>query len=106
MATETGDAFERAAEKEHRIRTGRQRAQRGGRYQYGSLAWARASLHSKVNTLVFLSMALAVHWYFVQRVTNWVIAHGIIIALVFLGLVHAWGAQRVAEAELREKNRE
>ncbi len=106
MATETGDAFERAAEKEHRIRTGRQRAAGLSRYQYGSLAWARSRLHSYINWLLVLSILLGLHYFWVQRVTNWVIAHMVVIALTFVGLVQAWGAQRVAEAELKEKSRE
>ena len=95
---ETGDAFERAADKEffHRLRPNRQRRR-------GSLAYARSSFHGTLNGLVFLALAFGVHWYFVQRVTNWVIAHGVLIVLTFLSLVSAWGDARVAEAELMER---
>ena len=96
MMTETDDAFERAADIECRLQTRRQK-------KHGSVAAARASLHSNLNGLLFLSLALGVHWYFVQRVTNWVIAHGVVVALTFLGLVSAWGDQRVAEAALLER---
>lgn len=98
MMAETDDAFDRAADIEYRLQTRRQRKQ-------GSLALARASFHSTLNGLLFLSLALAVHWYFVQRVTYWFIGHAVVIALTFLGLVSAWGDQRVAEAELRERGR-
>ena len=106
MATETGGAFERAAETEHRIRTARQYTKGLSRYQYGTLAWARARLHSYINWLLVLTLLLGLHWLLVERVTNWTIAHAAVVALTFVGLVHAWGAQRVAEAELKEKNRE
>ena len=56
--------------------------------------------------MLVLSLLLGLHYFFVQRVTNWVIAHGVLVVLTFIGLVHAWGTQRVAEAELKEKNRE
>ena len=97
MMAQTEDAFDRAADLEYRLQTKRQRKR-------GSLAIARASFHSTLTGLIFMLMALALHWYLVQRVTNWVIAHGIVIALTFLGLVSAWGDQRVAEAELRERD--
>ena len=97
MMAETDDAFERAADIEYRLQ--KRRLNRG----VDSLADARASFHGKINTLLFLSAALGVHWYIVQRVTNWVIAHGVLIALTFLGLVAAWGEQRVAEARLMER---
>ena len=106
MAIETGGAFERAAETEHRIRTHRQRLKGLSRYQYGSLAWARSRLHSYINWLLVLALLLGLHWLLVERVTNWMIAHAVVLALTFVGLVHAWGAQRVAEAELKEKSRE
>jgi len=97
MAAETGDAFERAADIEYRHhQTRRQRRQ-------GSLSRAREAFHGSIQTLLWLSIALGVHWYIVQRVTNWMIAHGVLIALTFLGLVSAWGDQRVAEAELMER---
>lgn len=98
MAADTGDAFDRAADKEffHRLKANRQRRR-------GSLVWARSQFHGKINSLLFLLAAFAAHWYLVQRVTNWVIAHGVLIVLAFLGLVSAWGDQRVAEAELMER---
>jgi hypothetical protein len=98
MAAETGDAFERAADTEYRMQTRRDR-------RAGKLSRARRSFHEKLSTLIFLSMAFAVHLYLVQRVTNWVIAHGVVIGLTFLALVGAWGDQRVADAELRERDR-
>lgn len=96
MMAETDDAFERAADTEYRIQW-RRRSQRR------SLADARSKFHGKINGLLFLLLALGVHWYIVERVTNWVIAHGVIILLTFLSLVEAWGDQRVAEAELMER---
>lgn len=96
MMAETDDAFERAADTEYRLQTRRQRRQ-------GSLVRARASFHGSISTLLWLLIALAGHWYIVQRVTNWVIAHCVVIVLTFLGLVSAWGDQRVAEAELMER---
>lgn len=98
MMAETDDAFERAADIEYRLQTRRQRRKGSPR-----LASARYTFHSKINSLLFLLIALAVHWYIVQRVTNWMIAHGVLIVLSFLGLVSAWGDQRVAEARLMER---
>lgn len=98
MMAETDDAFERAADIEYRLRSRRQPGE-------GSLAYARMAFHSKVNSLLFLSLALAAHWYFVQRVTYWLIAHAVLIGFVFLALVKAWGDQRVADAALRERDR-
>lgn len=100
MPAETDDAFERAADTEYRWQTRRQRRQGSGG---GHLAYARASFHSSLNGLLFLSLALGVHWYFVQRITNWVIAHGVLIALLLLSVVSSWGDQRVAEARLMER---
>ena len=97
MMAETDDAFERAADIEYRLQ--KKRRSRGA----DSLAVARAAFHGKINALLFFSAALGVHWYIVQRVTNWVIAHGVLIALTFMGLVSAWGDQRVAEAKLMER---
>ena len=99
MATETGDAFERAADIEYRLQSRRQRKASS----QGSLAFARMSLHESVNGFLFLAITLGVHYYFVQRVTNWVIAHAVLAVLTFLSIVSAWGNQRVAEAALLER---
>lgn len=99
MMAETDDAFERAADIEYRLQTRRQR-KKGSK---GSLSRARYAFHGKINSLLFLLVTFAVHWYLVQRVTNWVIAHAVLIALNFFGLVGAWGDQRVAEARLMER---
>lgn len=99
MARETDDAFERAADTEYRWQTRRKRRKSG----QGPLVIARASFHSTLNGFVFLAMTFALHLFLVQRATNWVIAHGVIVALTFLGLVSAWGDQRIAEAALRER---
>lgn len=105
MMAETDDAFERAADIEYRLQ--KQRRRRAEHVPempvYGSLAWARWTFHEKISGLLFLLAAFAVHWYIVQRVTNWVIAHAVLIVFSFLGLVKAWGDQRVAEARLMER---
>lgn len=105
MATETDDAFERAAEAEHRLQARRQLQQDSDwlTRHASPLVRARSRLHGTIQALLFLAMAFGVHWYIIQRVTYWVIAHGVIIALTFLGLVAAWGECRVAEAALRER---
>lgn len=96
MAAEAGDAFERAANTEYRHQVWRQHRQ-------GSLSAAREAFHGRLQTLLWLSVALGVHWYIVQRVTNWMVGHGVLIVITFLGLIGAWGDQRVAEARLLER---
>ena len=102
---ETDDAFERAADLEYRLQKQRQDKQErvSEMPAYGSLAWARFTFHGKINALLFLLAALGVHWYIVQRLTYWMIAHGVIIFFTFLGVISAWGDQRVAEARLMER---
>lgn len=105
MMPDTDDAFERAADIEYRLQEKRRRNDSALPEvpAYGSLAWARWTFHQKISGLLFLLATFGLHWYLIQRVTNWVIAHGVLIVLSFLGLVKAWGDQRVAEARLLER---
>lgn len=87
--TEAGNAFDRAAARDARLR---ERSHIGG----PNVDQRRAQIGINSSFVAFAFVSLLIHWLIVQRLTGWVIGHIAFAGFCVVGLLLAWTVGGIA----------